>query len=1255
MTKPFSIDSKHIAQLTAIQLTQLLKELLHAEAYKFGLHQGSVEVALNINVGDGGEDGRIEWNGGIKRTDYIPNRLTMFQNKATKMGASKYANEITTTASKSQQKNIKPQVEDVFTKNGTYIVFTTQKLTKTDKKKRIKAIRNRLQEFEKTYANSCDIKIYDASQIAGWVNQFISTIVSVMHWTGTPTERGLKTFYLWREHENLSSLPFAPVESRRKILGSIIQNIETPKTCIRLMGLSGLGKTRTAFQIFKENKLLRSLVVYVDANHTPTIDALVSDWVGLGLRAIVIVDNCEYRLHERLIKEVRRENSLLSLLTIDYNIDSFSTSSICFKLSPMTSEELLTLLSPIYKDQLPDLNRVVAFAQGFPQMAVLLAEARLSEDPRIGELTEDDLAHRLLWRHGEYESTEITKILQACSLFDVFGVEHEVENQLEFIARLININIDKVFKCVKSYSDRGIIDRRGRFGQVVPKPLAIRLAGQWWAENRYQKKKELIDDIPESMVGSFCRQIEKLDFHTEVKKLTEKLCGPQGPFGQAEVILSTRGSNLFRAFVVVDPESTSEALYSTLISLPYEEVMKISGETRRNLVWALERLCYHANVFSKSAWCMMLLATAENESWSNNATGMFARLFRVTGSGTSANLMDRLALLNKALELNSLQTDTVTLEALSKAINTYGGYRMVGAEYQGSKPPIEEWHPKIWQEVFDYWEEAFKLLIILYDRGNDQKERVLTIVGNSIRTFVSHGRLEMLDKAIRYIVSNNGPYWPTALDSIKTTIKYDAEGARPEAIAALEAWRKLLSAENAALSDKLKIIVIDPPWENRRNKDGHYIDVAAENAKILAIDVSKNPDRLLPHLRLLLQGMQKQAYTFGVQLAIELDSIDPLLERIYEQLALIDNSNPSFLVGFFKGIYIKSPENWQFHVEKLLAANKLIYLYPDIVCTGRVQKKHLDILLALISTGKITTTSVRALSYGSVIEKIASEVIANFCLALAKIDSHACWIALEIIYMYCHSKKEISDALRRSLKKLVSTVPLFDESNVPDTDIYKWYDLAEKLLKERDQEFAIALANQLIDSSRDGLNHNDIWNYIKPLLLKLMRGYSKIIWPIFGDAIVHSEGMKRYWLQQILERENSILSKTPSVFSVIPVNQVISWCEKNPELGPSFVASTINILEVVDEEQRPTKLFVSLLEKFGDDKRVTSALNANMATRGWSGSLIPYLESDKVTLSPLVDHENVNVREWVKDHISRIDKQIDIEKSRDEEEFIGVH
>lgn len=1256
MTKPFKVESSDIGRLTDIQLTQLLSELLHSESYKFGIAQRSVEVALNIRVGDDGEDGRIEWENGPSQTDYLPNRLTMFQNKATHMTKSEYASEILKPTKKGAPRDVKAKVEEVMAQGGAYIVFTTQELNGKQKTDRVDEIRKLLRDLGKAYADACDIQIYDAAQISAWTNNFIPTIVSVQNWIGSPVERGLKTFQLWREHEALSSLPFVAVNSRKAIFETLSENIDKPKSCLRLMGLSGLGKTRTAFQLFQDRQELRSLVVYVDANHAPQIDALVADWVGLGLNAIVIVDNCEYRLHESLVKEVRRENSRISLLTLDYNFDSLSSNTECLKLHPMLDEELQTLLKPVYQDQLPDLDRIVAFAQGFPRMAVLLAEARLAEDPQIGELTENDLANKLLWRRNENENAETLKILQACSLFDAFGVEKEVEDQLEYLASVIGVDTDRVYECVQEYSERGLIDRRGRFGQVVPKPLAIRLAGQWWTRTREATQLQLVSGIPDEMVEVFCRQVEKMDFHTDVKQLTESLCGPQGPFGQAEVILSDRGSRLFRSFVNVNPESTSAALYQTFKNKTLSELEEIKDDTRRNLVWALERLCYHAGLFGEAAWNMLLLAAAENESWSNNATGMFSQLFRIQLSGTAAEPSARFDLVKKALDLELENVDMVLLEALQEAVEIRGGSRTIGAEYQGTKPPLREWQPRIWQEIFDYWQEAFDFLLILFDRGPKQKEKVLSTIGNSIRGFVARGRIQMLDSAINHIVHVNGRYWPSALDSIKNTFEYDSSEIKQEAEEALNKWLELLSPDDADMEERLKIIVIDPPWEHRKGPDGHYLDVAAENAREFGSEVAQAFEEFLPYLPRVMTGQQKQAFAFAHQMALELRDADVsrLIESCFDFVSSMESINSSFMMGVFRAIYETSVEQWQENIDRLMNDRELVRIYPDLLRTGQIDGAHLEKFLTLIELGLLPPQSANILSYGNITEGVDPTEISSFCLGLAEIDERAGWIAVDVIYMFCHGNWEALQDLRETLKHLTATVKFTGDSRNSASDTYRWHDLVEKLLEERDEEFAIEITNHLISSCKGEFNHGDLWSYIKPLLLKLMREYGELLWPLIGDAIVEAEGMERYWLQQLLDRETSFSNQMPSVLSQLPAEKVINWCRDNPKLGPVFVASCVNIFEKYEDQDRPSELFIALLVNFGDDQRVASALGANMGSRGWSGSLVPYLEADKSVLAPLLDHKNENVKQWVKNHIGRIDKQIEIEQKRDDERDLGL-
>lgn len=173
----------------------------------------------------------------------------------------------------------------------------------------------------------------------------------------------------------------------------------------------------------------------------------------------------------------------------------------------------------------------------------------------------------------------------------------------------------------------------------------------------------------------------------------------------------------------------------------------------------------------------------------------------------------------------------------------------------------------------------------------------------------------------------------------------------------------------------------------------------------------------------------------------------------------------------------------------------------------------------------IPSNSAIALSYGSVTDGIDPESVMGFCLELAELGDQACWAALNVIYMYCFGNEGTIEVLQKPLKQLVSSLPLHKEQHGTATDTHQWYDLSKKLLRETDQNFAIALTNQLISACKHDLEHGDIWHYIKPLLLDLMHDYGDALWPIFGDAIVQAEGMERYWLQQLLDRENSFQTR----------------------------------------------------------------------------------------------------------------------------------
>ncbi|MCP4988635.1 MAG: hypothetical protein GY928_22080 [Colwellia sp.] len=1250
MTKPFNVESQDITQLDALQLTKLLKILLHAEAKKFGIEQRAVEVALNITVSDGGEDGRIEWNGAPDSTDYIPYRKTLFQNKATDMTATECARELVT-----KKGVLKPLVAQVLGQGGTYVLFTTQELVKLHKQERVKSMRAKLVELGVPNAKKVRLLIYDASQISGWVNCFVTSIISVLDWVGRPTVRGLKPFSAWKSMAEFTQYPFNDIVERRQVISDLRQRLRQPRECARIRGLSGLGKTRTAFEIFNGDCYLQEYVVYIDADNTTNVASLISDWVNIDLEGIVVVDNCSIHIHDQLQKEVRRTGSLLSILTLDYDLGRVSNTNE-FKLKQFTNEEIRQMLIPVYEKKIPDIDRIVAFAQGFPQMAVLLANARLNEDPNVGLLEDDKIAEKLLWGTGSQKKLIDEKVLRGCALFDRFGIEQKVSFEYEYIAdNVVSISQQEFFECVQRFSKRGIIDRRGRYAQLVPKPLAIRLAAQWWTETREKEQSNLINSIPDSLVDSFCAQIEKLDFLPEVKGLTETLCGAQGSFGQAEVILSDRGSRLFRALVNVNPESTTSALYRVLHNMSHVELQAIAGNARRNLVWALEKLCFHAHLFEEAAWALLLLASSENESWSNNASGIFAQLYGVNLSGTAATPKQRLLVLQRAIDHGNMDFRKVVIEALKNAVDTHGRTRQVGSEYQGTRPPLEEWRAKVWKEIFDYWRECFDCLICFVENGGSIGNMAMDVIGHSIRGLVRHGRMDMLDSAIRRVINLNGPYWPSALGSIKRILEHDTEGMPKEGLKTLHEWLKLFIPEQDNVEERLKVLVIDPPWEHRKGKDGHYIDLAAENASLLATELSVDLSILTQYIPLLLSGTQKQTFIFGRALDCDANNFDIFVQKVLDVLGDINDPNPSLMLGLLSGIHEKSVDLWNSYIGYFSSRDKLVSFYPDMIRTGTINSAHLNKLLALIKSRVLPSHCASSLSYGSVTNHLSAKEISTFCLELSKVDSYGSWTALNIMFLYIHGDTNKFNESRSALMSLVAAVPLDAKTCGGSTEMYNWSEIIKMLMKTEGLEFCENICQQIIASANDRLDYSDMLYSIKPILSDIMAVYGEQLWPLFGEAIILAEPMKQHWIERLLARENSFKDQQESILSILPLELVIEWCKKNLEIAPLFVAGAVNIFEYEGEmAKRPTALFIALLENFGELKGIGNTLSSNLVTRAWSGSLVPHLESEKIALEPLLTHSNNNVRSWVRNYISYLEKSIVSESIRDDEHGFGV-
>jgi len=715
-------------------------------------------------------------------------------------------------------------------------------------------------------------------------------------------------------------------------------------------------------------------------------------------------------------------------------------------------------------------------------------------------------------------------------------------------------------------------------------------------------------------------------------------------------LLSLKGSKLFRALVEVNPNATNNLLYRVINELSDDEIPLISSDVRRNLVWALEMLVFHKSCFEKASWCLFKLAQFESENFSNNATGQFIQLFRWQLSGTEADFKQRLSVLNKCISLNSKNADLLIIAAIKEAISPRGGSRTIGAEFQGTKPEMKEWRPKIWQDIFDYWNVLFGLLIDFADKEG-LADLVKNAFGHEIRDLIRYEQLESLDSFINKIVSLSGKYWPAASQSITHTLHYDHKGLSEKQIDMLNKWETLLSPDPDNLEERLKLIVLDPSREHVKDEEDNYIDVAAEEAISLAQELKTNLFQFAPFFDLLFNfPEQKQSWVFAKVLASESEEEDDLLLPMLDYLRVNKNSRTQFLSGFLVGLHEKDFNKWNETVLLIADDEQLQEYYPEAIRTGKLNAIHLDRFIDLIESGTLSSYTASMLVYGRATDHLTESEIADFCSRLSKLDATAVWVALDNINMYMFGRKDYDyDVLKSVLANLVLSVSFKKEDKSRHSDGYHWLKSASKLLESEGHEFALKLSEHLItEVVNSDIDYSDLWDYLHKALHKAFEIHGDFIWPAVENRFIDSEGMNKYRLVELLGSGKESREKTNSIFTLLDEKSVIDWCQNEKAL--LIVARSLSMFDASGDKKNINSLLIQLIANYGDNKSFLSELSANYHSRSWSGSLIPYLESDKAIILPLMQHENKKVCNWATEFCDMIDRQIKAESERDAEE-----
>ena len=1253
--RPFEVTGRHIAALSPRRFALLMRRLLDGEALSGGIPLDGVHVAADITAPDGGEDAHIEWKDGPARTKFLPSRLTQFQLKAGPISPADAGAEVLTKAG-----SIKPMVRDALENGGVYVMACAHSYPNKRIKARADRIRGSLAKAG-LVVDPDKIQFRDADQIASWVN----VLPPVAAWVLEQTQPGLvgpfKDWTHWAGRFDHSPwIPDPRLPEFRVKLRSIVGK---PSGVARVVGLSGVGKSRLVHEALgptDEEELaprLSDLVLYtIESEAGPVaVKNIIQSLVDSGFRAIVVVDRCPMDSHDDLVGMVRRTGSRVSLVTIDHEIPPTTrlpNETLRVELaSDAVIEGMIKQIAPDLPSE--DHRRLLKFARGFPQIANLLGQAWL-KDSTIATATDDELFDRIILGRKPSDGALLKEAGMLVGVFRLLGIKGNLTDLGLVSPFSRGRSAQDLRAAIDELQQRGVVQRHGRLVSLQPKPMAMALAEQQWRQWGQERWDDVLSGtLPDELRGRAADQLAMLNDRPIAMEVARHVTRLNGPFASLDALSRRGNSDVISALSEIDAEAVVNLLERILQPLTTEDLRRVDGDLRRNLVRALEKIAFLEETFERGALLMLDLAVAENETWGNNATGEFKALFPVFLSNTVAPAAPRLRLLDDLLRENNPQRMPIVIEALLEGSNTHPHSRMIGPEIHGSRPALVPWQPKFWADAWDYISACIDRLAEIAVRDDAHGAQARDGIANNFRSLVHAGLLERVEGWVTKVRAVY-PYWPEALTALGDVLQYDRNDLRPGEEARVQKLIGELSPRD--LLSRVRFIVIEMPWDfpidekiSFEERGKRQVQAVEEIARELLL----HPDELLDLLPTLCSGNPRMADHLGIAIAKfaerPLDWEKPIKDAI--AAANHDSRNFGMLAGYYAGLVAREPVAVDAFKSEAAKSPVFGVALPFVCLKIGITRSDVTLVCEGLRAGVIPVHSVAYWAYGGVFAKLDTATVTPLFDQLFDMDGDAYSIALDIMGMYVHGEAHRLEALRPQLQMAARNIRKCPKQRGSQMDEHHFELMIGWLLKKgKNDPDARAMAGALAKYLAEDPDA-DARDLIEPLLPIMLSDFAPIVWPAFGQAIAKNRGTAWHVEHALGDSFSFADEKKPAILHM-PEDILFTWAHANPDAGPAFLARVLPVLTTQKTEAKERAfhpLVLRLLNEFGDRDDVRRYLVQNMHTFGWSGSLTTYYALYEQPLRSLSEHPIGPVRRWAQITLSQMHKQIESAKMEDDE------
>ena len=1236
-----------IAALTDGDLRTLVARLATAELRAQSCPLSSVTAGGDQDAPDGGLDVRVETPVALSKPDFVPRAVTGFQVKKPDMPAGEIEKEMRPNGV------LRPVIAELAEASGAYIIVSAQgSVADKPLKDRRKAMRDQLKGLSTVDKLKTDF--YDRTRLAAWVNEYpgiaawvrgrvgrpLSGWSHVGAWTGTSV--GEPAPYLFNDHacvtdersKDRDQLTIADGVARLR------EGLRTPRQCIRLIGLSGVGKTRFVRALFESgvgvDPLDPGLALYTDYSDDtePTAREMARRLVIAGQRAILVVDNCNPATHGELARICSEAASQVSLLTIEYDVRDDEPEQTDVLRLQASSPDLVTQW---IEQSFPNVSQVdrrtiAEFSGGNFRVAGALADT-LRKGETLGQLKNRDLFDRIVQQRNAHDPNLLLAAEDLSLLYSVDGEDTDDDGELARIATLRGVSAATLYQALDALKRRGIAQSRGRWRAMLPHAVANPLATYALERTSPRDFDRFCAALTPRMLKSLSRRLGYLHDSDAARTAVARWLRTDGPLGDL-VDLGEAGLQILTNIAPVAPELVLARIEQELDGPQGARILDPDGGLRFQWIRLIKALAYEPQMFEQAADLLARFVIAEPEGHnSNSARDAFTELFHIHLSGTRATPEQRRALVRRfAASTNAghRRCGSIALDALLQVHH----FSSSGDFDFGARPRDWGWRPTINGDIWDWFADAIDLAVELSPNMAEARKHVAGSIG---QVWQYKGVRDAVDRAATAFVAQE-PWidgWITARSALQLDGKSMPKAVRDKLAAIVERLKP------TDLLNRARAIVLNFSPGGWELTDGDPDDGDAMRPYHKAQEAAVEVGRALAHdavtrerfiAELLPQDSPPRAFECGRGLGQGAADLKALWQDLLRLFAGADPGlrNATVMGGFIHEAQKRDPAFVAETLDAVIDNDDLVAALPYLQARAGIDAEGLARLRRAISAGVLRSRDLHMLANGAVIEA-PPEPLGALLRDMMALDGGT-EIAIDILYMHMsgdEDKERPHDAgLTVVGRELLVQADLSKKAVLRDLGLQTLIRICCAGAEGEDS------ARRLCTNVRKGLETVKLSPHdLEKAFTTLLKTQPFIALDCFLLADLRPRGVNPF--------DADMRSKTP--IESLDADTLCAWADIDPGRRYPLLAGSIPMFSDRngDEGMTLSPLFAALLDRAPDKKAFLGDFRSRVQPGGWNGSLADTLVARKAELLKLAEGADPAIRAWIDDNQAVLDAMIE--------------